>query len=291
MARSYAPVLVSVWGDPDWQRLSVEAQRVYLLALSQPGTTYAGVVAYTAKRWARMAADTGPGDVERAVAQLVRARFVVVDEETEELFIRSFVKHNGVLAQPQLRKSMHRAFADILSPAIRQAFLDELPADERTLLAPCPQPDGRVPEGSTSPPGQEPGPIPAPEPRPGPSPAMPPTPPGRLSTPGSLIERAEPHGPVAIQRETTAVLDRVDEVTDAPITPAERKRLRTVVEDALRSGYSSGDLVAAIASSPFRTEAGVMGELRKRRAPARGPTSVGNRGLEAVGRFLGEERQ
>lgn len=162
MARSYAPVLVSVWGDDDWRRLSVEAQRVYLLALSQPGVTYAGVVAYTAKRWARMAADTGPGDIERAVHELEAARFVIVDEETEELFIRSFVRHNGVLAQPQLRKSMQRAYGDILSPAIRKAFLTELPPDERTLLAPCAQGSRGVPEGCASPPGQEPSSSPPP---------------------------------------------------------------------------------------------------------------------------------
>lgn len=166
MARSYAPLLTSTWADPDFRALSAVAQRVYLLALSQPNMTYAGVVPYTSRRWARMANDTKPADVDQAIDELAAARFVILDDETEEIFIRSFVKHNGVLAQPQLRKAMQRAFREILSAAIRQAFLDELPDSERTLLAPCPKPASRVPEGSPAGPGQEPSSSPRPEPEP-----------------------------------------------------------------------------------------------------------------------------
>lgn len=162
MARSYAPLLTSTWADADFRALSGDAQRIYLLALSQPNMTYAGVVPYTSRRWARMASDTKPADIDEAVEELILRRFVVLDDETEELFVRSFVKHNGVLQQPQLRKAMVRAFGEILSPSIRAAFRAELPESARTLLAPCPQPSGTLSEGCAAPAGQEPSPEPEP---------------------------------------------------------------------------------------------------------------------------------
>lgn len=158
MARSYAPLLTTIWADDDFRALSGAAQRLYLLALSQPNVSYAGVVAFTARRWARMAADTTSSDIDKAIAELEAARFLLFDDDTEELFVRSFVKHNGVLRQPQLRTAMRRAFGEILSPAIRAAFLQEVPDQEKqalaqahpTLLAGCPTPAGSLPEGCRS---------------------------------------------------------------------------------------------------------------------------------------------
>lgn len=111
--------------------------------------------------------------------------------------------------------------------------------------------------------------------------------PQRLVPPASLVELVDPCGPVAIRRETGAILDAVDAATAERLTAPERRRLWAAVTDALDAGYPSDELVAAIAASPFRTEAGVMGELRKRRRPSE-PRSVGDRNLAAAARFLAE---
>lgn len=146
MARSYAPIYTSIWHDPQFVALSSRAQRAYFLALSQPEINYCGVVSYTTRRWARLSGDTKPRDVERAVAELEAAGFVLLDPDTEELWVRSFVKHNGVLKQPQLRTAMRREYADIHSSRIQALFLTSLPEKEREgLEAPCPQPDGTLP--------------------------------------------------------------------------------------------------------------------------------------------------
>lgn len=129
MGRSYAPLMTTIWSDEDFVSLSPEAQRTYLLALSQPNITYCGIVPFTARRWARMAAGTTPEDIDQAVKELEAAGFVVLDEDTEELWVRSFVRHNGVLSQPQLTKAMVRSFDDILSATLRDRFLTELPSD------------------------------------------------------------------------------------------------------------------------------------------------------------------
>lgn len=165
MARSYAPLMTSIWANADFVALSPEAQRVYLLAMSQPNVTYCGVVAFTARRWARMSSDTNADQIEDAIAELSAAGFVILDEETEELWVRSFVRHNGVLTQPQLAKAMDRSFGEILSDEIRAAFLAELPADLPkacvTLTAALGQPSGSLP----APPGlDDPNPHPDMEP-------------------------------------------------------------------------------------------------------------------------------
>lgn len=108
---------------------------------------------------------------------------------------------------------------------------------------------------------------------------------GRISKPNTFVELVEPSGPVAIRVEATAILAAAGQRTEHAVTPSEQRTLRPVVEDALRAGYDPNDLADAVASAPFRTRNGVMGELRKRK---QAPTSVGNRGLEAVGRFLEE---
>lgn len=148
MARAYAPIYTSIWKDHDFTALTERAQRVYLLAVSQPNVSYCGVVPYTAKRWARLASNTSPAQVSKAIAELEGAGFVLLDTDTEELWIRSFVRHNAVLRQPQIKKAMEREFEEVHSEPIRSAFLASLPDEyEGTLRAACPQPDGTLPEG------------------------------------------------------------------------------------------------------------------------------------------------
>lgn len=125
MTGRYTPLHSSIWSDPDFIALTGNAQRVYMLAISQPNISYAGVVPFTEKRWAGMAADTTRGDICAAVNELEDANFVLLDEHTEELMARTFVEHNRIFKQPQLRKTLVRAFDAVLSPVLQAAFLAE----------------------------------------------------------------------------------------------------------------------------------------------------------------------
>lgn len=126
MARDHARVLLSIWGDDDWRSLPAAAQRTYILALSQPGLSYAGVVPYLPGRWSKLAPDTSQPAIRRSVATLAERRYVVLDEDTEELLLRTFVRHDNVLRFPNVAVAMARQFRQIASPQIRTAFLDEL---------------------------------------------------------------------------------------------------------------------------------------------------------------------
>lgn len=145
MPRTHGRILVTIWSDKEFLALSTEAQRFYMLVLSQSKLSYCGVLPYTPRRWALLAANDTLKGVLRAVKEGVERRYVVVDENTEELWIRTFVKHDGLLKSPNLVKAMWKDFAEVQSSAIRDGFLKGLPEG---FQEPPPQPP---PEGLPKP--------------------------------------------------------------------------------------------------------------------------------------------
>lgn len=126
MARTHARILASIWVDPDFIALSLEAQRMYLLLLSQDSLNNAGRILLTTRRWAAGCHTTTAGDIEKALAELDAARFVVVDYDTEEVLIRSFIRNDGIVKQPQMMKSALREALVIRSPLLRSTLAREL---------------------------------------------------------------------------------------------------------------------------------------------------------------------
>lgn len=106
---------------------------------------------------------------------------------------------------------------------------------------------------------------------------------GRLSEPRHFIELVEPSGPVAIRRETQAVIEQANSLSTNPLTPSEVAKLRPAIKEALEAKYAPAELAAAIAASPYKTGPAVLGELRKQQ-PQRQPRrqSVGDTGLTAA---------
>ncbi len=127
MARSRGIVLASVWKDEDWLALSRVAQRAYLLLISQAELSNAGVIAYTPGRWARYAADDSRAELEAAIAELEAARFVLVDRDTEELLIRTLVRHDGIESNPKVRRNAQAAFEAVSSRRLELALVEEFP--------------------------------------------------------------------------------------------------------------------------------------------------------------------
>ncbi len=168
MARKFAQVHVDIWQDPDFLGLSADARWVFVAVFAQKITTYCGVMPYTPSRLAHV---TGLPEkrVAAAVVELDRARFLVADLGTGELLVRTYIAHNGVLAQPQLRKAMERGYEDVLSERVRRSIVEALPFDYDGPRAgrladdiaawrhPAPHPDGQ--------PADQGAPDPAPRPR------------------------------------------------------------------------------------------------------------------------------
>ena len=126
MAREIANIRLSMWADRDWQALSRGAQHLYMYLLSSPSLSYAGVCDWRPNRIVVRSADWSIEELEADRAELERGHFIYVDDLTEEAFIRSFVKYDGLLKHPKLPRSMAKDFAGIYSHDIQDFFVFEL---------------------------------------------------------------------------------------------------------------------------------------------------------------------
>lgn len=142
MARNHGRILTAIWSDPDFRNLDQKPQRLYLFLISQPNLDHAGVLPITLRRWATSAKDLKPGELEDLLDELDRKRFIVLDRETEELLVRTFIRNDGVFRQPKVMLAAVSSAQEIVSTRLRLALLaemDRLPLDE---LSNVPTPKG-----------------------------------------------------------------------------------------------------------------------------------------------------
>lgn len=126
MARDRANINTGIWTDDDWRALTRDQQWLYELLLTHPELSYAGVCDWRPGRLAQFAAGTTKGEVESIGAQLQSRRFILIDEDTEEVLIRSFLRHDGLLKQPKLTVSMVNAYGAVASKSLREVVIHEL---------------------------------------------------------------------------------------------------------------------------------------------------------------------
>lgn len=126
MARSEARVSVAIWRDPDYRSLSFGAQWMYECLVSQSDLSYAGVLALRESRWARYASDLDADKVEGFLAELAERRYVVVDDTSGEVLVRSFMRHDEVWKQPNVLRAAVRAVGEIESSAILSTLVPEV---------------------------------------------------------------------------------------------------------------------------------------------------------------------
>ena len=115
MAREYARVKLTIWTDPDFRNLSESAQRLYFLLLTSGDLNYCGVTDWRAVRLAALATDSTEEGLRHAAWELGQADLIAVDPATEEVLVRSFVRHDGVLSSPNITKAMVREFGAVAS--------------------------------------------------------------------------------------------------------------------------------------------------------------------------------
>lgn len=133
MARGHGRILTSIWEDSDFLKLDEREQRFYLFLISQPNLNHAGLLPLTLRRWSRKAHGLTSAEVEKRLQSLDGAQFIVVDDDTEELLIRSFVRNDGVWKQPKVMGAMVSGALEISSWRLRSALLaevDRIPLDE-----------------------------------------------------------------------------------------------------------------------------------------------------------------
>lgn len=127
MAREFGKLYMKMWArGSDFTRLTASAQRLYMFLISQPDLNRAGVITVAQTRWLKGASDLTPAELESDLRQLHRHRFVVVDEECQELLVRSYIKWDEGWKSPNIMISVKQTCEQIMSDTIRACIREEL---------------------------------------------------------------------------------------------------------------------------------------------------------------------
>lgn len=115
-----------MWSDGDWRALPVGSQHLYMQILTHSTLNYAGVADWRPGRLAALTSGRVAADVEADAQPLRDAWFIHTDHDTEEVLVRSFLRHDGVIRHPRLHVSMANDWACIASANIRAFVSFEL---------------------------------------------------------------------------------------------------------------------------------------------------------------------
>lgn len=133
MARTFGAIYLRIWRDQDWRTLGHTEQYLYMSLVCQPKLNRAGLLEYSPRRWADANATLSVHDVEVAVKNLEQRHYIVLDESTNELLVRTYVRNDEAWKQPKVMASVVSAANEIESPKLRHALLlelDRIPLDE-----------------------------------------------------------------------------------------------------------------------------------------------------------------
>lgn len=164
MVNSVGMIKGSIWGDPEFRSLPRHAQCMYAQLLSLK-VDRAGMLPLHVAHWAKGCDELTESEVWDDLKLLAARRFIVLDEDTDEVFIRTYMRHNQMGKYPQFVKAAIRAARLVESPILRAEVAVELTKLGRpeasacaaelngagTLPEPFENPAGTVPEGFSNP--------------------------------------------------------------------------------------------------------------------------------------------
>lgn len=123
---TFGRVFSSIWTDPEFTALTTACQHLYVLMVSSASRNHAGVLPMTLRRWSKCSADATTESVRAALEALAEARFVVIDWDTEEVLVRTYIRNDGVWKQPKVMVSALRSALTVGSDAIKKALAEEI---------------------------------------------------------------------------------------------------------------------------------------------------------------------
>lgn len=124
----YVRVMRSIWSDREWLDRPAISKMVYLQLISQPNISKTGVLPTVLRRWASMYPDLEVDDIANAVADLTEHGFVVLDDDTQELLVRTYMRYDEMFTQPNGRKAIASAYDEIMSANLKRIVREELQA-------------------------------------------------------------------------------------------------------------------------------------------------------------------
>ena len=126
MAREYARVKIKIWADTDFRDLTDPAQSMYFRLITSPTLSLVGVADWRPQRLIALTRGASIESSRAAARELQERGYVVVDEETEEILVRSFIRHDGVVKSPNIASAMVKDFAATASSVLCGVIVHEL---------------------------------------------------------------------------------------------------------------------------------------------------------------------
>lgn len=126
MPRDHTRIRTDIWGDDDWLDLSPEAQHLYLVLTTQPTLSFCGSGDWQPKKIAARAAGWTADRVCESGAELQDGLFLLLDLDTDEFLIRSWIKHDTLYRVQNMAVSMANARGALASRKLRAVVVHEV---------------------------------------------------------------------------------------------------------------------------------------------------------------------
>lgn len=124
--RQYALIHRAILDDPSWRCLTRSQQNLYLLLLLKLSTNLCGVVDWRPKKLAVNASDMTVETIEADAVVLEKKLYIVRDEDTDEVLIRSFLRNDAPLKSSKTAIAVRSSYTDTASPKLRGVIVFEL---------------------------------------------------------------------------------------------------------------------------------------------------------------------
>lgn len=127
MPRFFAKINLGIWTDDDFLDLDPEERSFLIASWSRSEVNNAGVGPWRPEEMTDLISRASTADdVRRVGASLQAKRFLVIDERTREVLMRSYVRHDDVVRQPKMAVAFVTAFESVKSPELRQTIANEV---------------------------------------------------------------------------------------------------------------------------------------------------------------------
>ncbi|ASR80668.1 replication initiation protein [Arthrobacter phage Piccoletto] len=124
--RTFGKIKLSAQSDPDWRGLSHTAQWLYWSLVGSESLTACGAMDYKPKHLQALSPTMNVAGVEAAMDELRAQKYVVLDEETDELLLRSYVRNDDVVLNKNMMVAVIKAWRKLASLKLRSVVVFEL---------------------------------------------------------------------------------------------------------------------------------------------------------------------
>lgn len=125
MPRDHARIHTDIWGDDEWRDLSPQAQHLYFVLYTGP-PSFCGGGDWQPRKLAARARGWVADDVDEAASELQDGLFLLLDLDTDEYLLRSWIKHDGLYRVQNMAVSMANSRAALASRKLRGVVVFEV---------------------------------------------------------------------------------------------------------------------------------------------------------------------